>query len=63
MELDGSKRICGFCKEWLGQREWVDGKVKVKASAWGICKRLGKRKPVHGGCDFHEKWDGTPVEK
>lgn len=61
MELDGSKGVCGICKDWKGKREWIDGKVTVKASARGTCLRLKKLKPVHGGCDHFKKWEGEDV--
>lgn len=57
MDLDGSKQVCGTCKDWIGKREWVDEKVRVKPSAKGQCERLKKGKPPHGGCDQWEKWE------
>ncbi len=59
MELDGSKQVCGICKDWKGKREWVDSKVRVSPSAKGRCQRLQKDKPSHGGCSEWEKWDGS----
>jgi hypothetical protein len=58
MDLDGSKQVCGICKNWKGKREWVDNKARVKPSAKGLCQRLKKVKPPHGGCDQWEKWEG-----
>ena len=58
MELDGSKQVCGICKDWKGKREWVVGKVRVAPSARGKCHRLEKEKPPHGGCNQWEKWEG-----
>jgi hypothetical protein len=58
MDLDGSKEVCGICKDWRGQREWIDGKACVKPSARGMCDRLKKIKPPHGGCDYWKKWKG-----
>lgn len=62
MDLDGSKQVCGICKDWKGMREWANGKAKVKPSARGQCKRLKKAKPPHGGCDWWEKWEGEEDE-
>lgn len=62
MDLDGSKQVCGICKDWDGQRDWVEGNAKVRPSARGRCKRLQKIKPPHGGCDHWEKWKGTENE-
>ncbi|HIJ56846.1 MAG TPA: hypothetical protein HPQ03_12075 [Deltaproteobacteria bacterium] len=58
MDLDGSKQVCGICKDWKGKRESVNGKVRVKASAGGQCERFKKVKPPHGGCNQWEKWEG-----
>ena len=58
MDLDGSKQMCGICKDWQGKRQWLDGVARVKPSARGQCRRLGKIKPPHGGCDHWEKWEG-----
>jgi hypothetical protein len=60
MELDASKQVCGFCKEWKGPREWVDGKVRVKSSARARCQSIGQIKPPHGGCNFWSQWQGEP---
>jgi hypothetical protein len=58
MDLDGSKQVCGICRNWKGKREWVDGKARVKSSARGQCTRLNKVKPPHGGCDEWQQWNG-----
>jgi hypothetical protein len=58
MDLDGSKQVCGICKNWMGKREWVDSKARVKPSVKGLCQRLKKVKPPHGGYDQWEKWEG-----
>ena len=63
MDFDGSKRLCGVCKNWEGRRESVDGVARVKPSARGLCKLLNKIKPSHGGCNQWEKWDGEGTEK
>ncbi len=60
MDLDESKQICGRCKDWQGKREVLeDDVVRVKASAKGMCERLSKLKPPHGGCDFWEDLRGN----
>jgi hypothetical protein len=59
MDLDGSKTVCGICKNWGGKREFIDGKARVKSSSKGMCAILKKLKPPHGGCDQWQKWDGT----
>ena len=58
MDLDGSKRMCGICKRWQGQREFVQGVARVKPSTRGQCILLKVIKPPHGGCNDWEKWDG-----
>jgi hypothetical protein len=63
MDLDGSKQVCGCCKDWKGKREWENCMAKVKASAKGECQRVGKMKPVHGGCGYWKKWEGEAPEK
>lgn len=63
MDLDGSKRLCGICKNWQGRREFVNGLARVKPSARGQCLILKTLKPPHGGCNQWEKWDGRSEEK
>ncbi len=63
MDLDGSKRLCGICKNWLGRREFVAGLVHAKSSTRGRCTILEIVKPPHGGCNQWEKWDGSEAEK
>jgi hypothetical protein len=58
MDIDEGKQFCGSCKDWKGRRDWVGGKVVVKSSARGMCQRLKKIKPPHGGCDYWQKWEG-----
>jgi hypothetical protein len=58
MDLDGSKHQCGICKDWGGQREFVENIARVKPSARGLCALLKTIKPPHGGCKQWEKWDG-----
>lgn len=58
MDLDGSKRVCGICKNWQGRREFIQGVARVKPSARGQCVLLKVIKPPHGGCNDWEKWDG-----
>ena len=59
MDLDEDKAVCGTCKDWLGKRECLDGRiVRVSASAKGMCERLSKLKPPHGGCDHWKKRQG-----
>jgi hypothetical protein len=61
MDLDGTKQVCGICKNWEGKREFTDGLAKVKPSARGPCTVLKKIKPPHGGCDQWQKWLGKPT--
>jgi hypothetical protein len=60
MELDENKEVCGTCLDWKGKREWVWGSkiTRVSPSARGLCERLKKIKPPHGGCEYWEKWEG-----
>lgn len=51
MDLEGSKRVCGSCVNWNGQRKIMDGMVQVKPTSKGLCLLLKKAKPPHGGCD------------
>ncbi len=60
MDLEPTQQVCGLCREWAGPREWVDGKVRVKASARGKCQSLGTAKPPHGGCNFWARWERAP---
>lgn len=62
MDLDGHKQVCGICKDWKGKRQWANEIAKVKSSAKGLCERLGKTKPPHGGCDQFKKWEGEQSE-
>lgn len=62
MDLDGSKRLCGICKNWQGRREYEGGLARVKPSARGNCTLLNQIKPPHGGCNDWEKWEGRPPE-
>lgn len=62
MDLDGSKRFCGVCKNWRGRREYEQGLARVKPSARGNCVLLNVIKPPHGGCNDWEKWDGEQLE-
>ena len=60
MDLDESKEVCGTCSDWKGKREWVEGKsFRVSPSARGLCERLKKIKPPHGGCDDWQKTEKT----
>jgi hypothetical protein len=52
MDLDKNKEVCGTCGRWKGKRELRDdGVCQVSPSARGMCDRLKKPKPPHGGCD------------
>ena len=63
MELDDDKEVCATCEDWKAKRELKDGKVTTKPSARGICARLKKVKPPHGGCDYWKKWEGSTDEE
>jgi len=59
MDLDASKEVCGTCANWQGKRARdEDGTCRVSPSAKGLCQRLKKPKPPHGGCD-----DWTQIEE
>ncbi|MBM3298696.1 MAG: hypothetical protein FJY85_01935 [Deltaproteobacteria bacterium] len=52
MDLDKTKELCGTCDDWKGKREkGVDGIIRVSPSTRGLCEKLEKQKPPHGGCD------------
>ncbi len=57
MDLDGSREVCGNCRNWEGQREFIDGLARVKSSARGPCLLLKKVKQPQGGCDQWQKWN------
>jgi|GEM_PF-1363574 len=63
MDFDGSKRLCGICKNWQGPREFVQGLARAKPSTRGQCVILKAMKPPHGGCNQWEKWDGKNQEQ
>ena len=63
MDLDAQKEVCGTCKNWQGKREFCQDRIcRVSPSAKGLCKKLNKSKPPHGGCDnwteLEEEQDG-----
>jgi hypothetical protein len=62
MDLDGSKRVCGICRNWEGPREFIDSLVRVKPSSRGQCVLLKKIKPAQGGCNQWQKWNGEDKE-
>lgn len=52
MDLDKDEQVCGTCKDWGGKREICgDAVCQVSPSARGLCAKLKKPKPPHGGCD------------
>ena len=52
MDLDKSKQVCGTCRDWGGTREICEDQIcRVSPSAKGLCEKLKKAKPPHGGCD------------
>ncbi len=52
MDLEKDKEVCGTCGRWKGKRDLGDdGVCRVSPSARGMCDRLKKPKPPHGGCD------------
>jgi len=52
MDLEKSKQVCGTCKDWRGKREVCEDQTcRVSPSARGVCGKLNKAKPPHGGCD------------
>jgi hypothetical protein len=55
MEINKNQLVCGNCEDWQGPRkESEKGCTIVKPSARGICERLQKLKPPHGGCKYWE---------
>jgi hypothetical protein len=62
MDLDGSKRVCGSCLNWNGQRQIMDGMVQVKPTSKGLCLLHKKVKPAHGGCDQWAKVDTAATD-